>query len=222
MHEALKPRRKEAITGGVGTPLGHDSATKHVAGEAIYIDDIPEPAGLVHAYLGLSTRAHARIRSMDLSAVRAAPGVMAVLDAKDIPGQNDISPTHRHDEPVFASDKVLFHGQPLLAVVATTRDAARRAAVLAEVAYEDFPASLDIASARAAGGNLVTDPLTLARGDVAAAMAASPRRIKGSMSVGGQDHFYLEGQIALALPGEDEDVTVFSSTQHPSEVQHMV
>jgi xanthine dehydrogenase large subunit len=206
----------------VGSPLKHDSAEKHVAGEALYVDDIAEPAGLVHACLGLATIAHGRLLALDLSAVEAAPGVIAVVTAADIPGENDISSTHRHDEPVFATTDILHHGQPLFAVLAETREQARDAATLARATYEEAPPLLDVAAARAAGADLVTEPLKLERGDVAAALAASPRRLRGSMAIGGQDHFYLEGQIALAIPGEDEDMLVLSSTQHPSEVQHMV
>ncbi|WP_051987730.1 xanthine dehydrogenase molybdopterin binding subunit [Bosea sp. UNC402CLCol] len=211
-----------AETGPVGSARIHDSAPKHVAGEAFYIDDIAAPEGLLHAYLGLSGIAHGQLTSLDLDAVRAAPGVVSVLTAADIPGANDISSTHRHDEPVFATDRILFHGQPLFAVVAETREQARHAAVLAKAEYAEETPLLDIAAARAAGGRLVTDPLKLERGDVATAMAASPRRLKGAMTIGGQEHFYLESQIALAIPGEDEDMTLLVSTQHPSEVQHMV
>ncbi|MCU4182281.1 xanthine dehydrogenase molybdopterin binding subunit [Bosea sp. BH3] len=218
-------RRKLDIateSGPVGGSLAHDSAAKHVAGEAVYIDDIAAPEGMLHAYLGLSTIAHGRLISLDLASVRAAPGVVAVLTAQDVPGVNDISSTHRHDEPLFATDRILFHGQPLFAVVAETREQARHAATLAEADYAEDAPVIDIAAARAAGGALVTDPLKLERGDVAEALAASPRRLKGSMAIGGQEHFYLESQIALAVPGEDEDMHVFVSTQHPSEVQHMV
>ncbi len=126
----------------------HDSAIKHVTGRAEYADDIPEPVGTLHAYLGLSERAHARVRGIDLSAVRAAPGVVDVLTAKDIPGENDVSPTGLNDEPIFAVDKVEFWGQPMFAVIAETRDAARRAAKLVKVDYEDLPHVLDAAEAR--------------------------------------------------------------------------
>ena len=115
----------------VGSPRIHDSALKHVAGEAVYIDDIAAPEGLLHAYLGTATIARGRLLSLDLSAVDAAPGVVAVLTAADIPGANDISSTHRHDEPLFATAQILFHGQPLFAVVAQTREQARHAAALA-------------------------------------------------------------------------------------------
>ena len=213
---------KPAIRGGVHVSQSHDSGHKHVSGTAEYIDDMPEPAGTLHAYLGLSTCAHGEIQSLGLEAVRAAPGVVGVLIASDVPGHNDISQHGKHDEPIFAETRVGFYGQPLFAVIATTREAARRAARLAQVSYTELPFAPDVATARQAGGALVTPGMKLERGDVASGLAASKHRLKGSMAIGGQDHFYLEGHIALAIPGEDDEITVHSSTQHPSEVQHMV
>lgn len=210
------------IKGGVNTDLRHDSAIKHVTGRAEYCDDIAEPIGTLHAYLGLSTKAHALLRDVDLSDVRTAPGVIGVLTADDIPGVNDVSPTGRNDEPIFATEKVEFWGQPMFAVVAETRDAARRATKLAKVTYEDLPHSLDPEAAQEAGMGYVTPPLTLRRGEADSAMSKAAHRIKGKLRVGGQDHMYLEGHIAFAVPGEDDDVIVHSSTQHPSEAQHMV
>lgn len=212
----------EAPAVAVHKPTAHDSATKHVAGSADYVDDLNSPEGTLHAYLGLSQHAHAKVTRLDLSKVWQAPGVVAVLTSADVPGVNDISPVGKHDEPIFADGEVQFYGQPMFAVVAATRDQARRAARLAEVDYDDLPAALNIDAALDAGGELVTEPLTLQRGDVGAGMAGAPHVINGEMYIGGQEHFYLEGHVALAVPGEDEDVTVFSSTQHPSEVQHMV
>ncbi|MCG7573361.1 xanthine dehydrogenase molybdopterin binding subunit [Phaeobacter sp. CNT1-3] len=216
-HDTLPP-----LKGLVNDDRQHDSAVKHVTGRAEYCDDIAEPVGTMHAYLGTSTVAHGRILSMDLDAVRAAPGVIGVLTAEDIPGHNDVSPTGKNDEPVFPTDRVEFHGHPLFAVIADSRDAARRAAELAKVDYDVLPHALDPMAARDAGGTLVTDPLKLERGDIAPAFDAAPHRIQGRMEIGGQDHMYLEGHIAFAVPGEDDDVTVTSSTQHPSEAQHMV
>lgn len=206
----------------IHTSIIHDSAAKHVSGTATYIDDMAEPRGTCHAYLGLSECAHGKITSLDLTAVESADGVICVLLAKDIPGPNDISPTGLNDEPVFAADEVQFWGQPIFGVVAETRDQARRAARLAVVEYEKKPADLNIDAALKNGGSVVTKPLTLQRGDVASAMDKAPNILSGTMEIGGQDHFYLEGQIAFAIPGEDEDILVYSSTQHPSEVQHMV
>ena len=220
-HAALD-LKAEKISGGVATQQRHDSAHKHVSGQAIYIDDIPEPAGTLHGCLGLSTVTHGKIISMDLTAVRAAPGVVDVLTAKDIPGENDISPTGRDDEPVLAADQVQFFGQPIFCVIARTREEARRACRLAKVDYEERPFVIDVGGLDPKKDKLVTPPLTLKRGNATEAIAKAPRRIKGKMRVGGQEHFYLEGHIAMAIPGEDQDVTVYSSTQHPSEVQHMV
>ncbi len=203
------------------TALRHDSAHKHVAGDAAYIDDLPEPEGLLHVCLGLAERAHARIASMDLDAVRHSADVALVLTGHDIPGANQISPVGKDDEPLLATGTVQFVGQPIFAVAARTRRAARAAARLAVVRYENLPAVLDIAAARP-GGHLVTEPLTLRRGDAAQAIGDAPRRLSGRMRVGGQEHLYLEGQIALAEPGEDGDMRVLSSTQHPTETQHLV
>ncbi len=196
----------------------HDSAARHVTGRATYADDIVEPAGALHACLGLSTATHAGIMEMDLSAVRSAPGVVGVLTAADVPGDNDISPVGAGDDPIFADGAVSFHGQPLFAVVAATRAEARKAAQLARVAYDERPAVIDVDEAV----DTVAEPLKLERGDVEAALRAAPRRLQGTMRVGGQDHFYLESHIALAFPGEDDEIRVVSSTQHPSEVQHVV
>ncbi|MFW8636999.1 xanthine dehydrogenase molybdopterin binding subunit [Cribrihabitans pelagius] len=212
----------QTISGAVHHDRQHDSAIKHVTGRAEYTDDIAEPYGTLHAYLGVSTVAHANIKGIDLSAVRAAPGVVDVLTAEDVPGVNDISPTGKHDEPVFPTGKVEFHGQPMFAVIAETRDAARRAAELAQVEYEVLPHALDPVQAQKAGYPMITDPLKLERGDVEAGRKGVAHRIQAQMTVGGQDHMYLEGHIAFAIPGEDEDVTVHCSTQHPSEAQHMV
>ncbi|MEO0995659.1 MAG: molybdopterin cofactor-binding domain-containing protein, partial [Pseudomonadota bacterium] len=209
----------KGIAGAPGSAEPHDSALGHVTGTARYIDDVPEPSGTLHAALGLSEHAHAAF-ALDIEAVRVAPGVVAVLTAADLP-HNDVSPTGKQDDPVLADGVALFHGQPLFAVIAETRDAARRAVRLAEVTYTPRPARLTIADAEP-GGDLVTEPLTLAIGDAEAAIAAAPRRLAGRMEIGGQDHLYLEGQIALAIPGEAGEMRVLSSTQHPSEVQHMV
>ncbi|WP_432286895.1 xanthine dehydrogenase molybdopterin binding subunit [Aminobacter sp. BA135] len=218
-----QPNLKAAkISGGVHSDQRHDSAHKHVAGEAIYIDDMPEPAGTLHIGLGLSNVAHGTLKSVDLAAVRAAPGVVDVLTYADVPGENDVSPSGMHDDPVLAEGKVQFHGQPIFAVVATTREQARQAARLAKIEYEELAAIFGIWDLDPENDKQVTTPLTLNRGDAAAAIAAAPRRVKGRMKLGGQDHFYLEGQVSLAVPGEDDEVTVYCSTQGPSETQHLV
>ncbi len=211
---------KSAIAGGVHHSVKHDSGHKHVTGEAVYVDDIPEPPGTLQIYIALSQRAHARIARLDVSSVRTAPGVICVVTAQDIPGVNDVSP-FKGDDPMFADGLVEYHGQSLFAVAAETVALAREAAKLAVVDYEDLPAILDIDAAMAAG-SLLEPPYTFARGDADAAIAAAPRTLEGRMYIGGQEHFYLEGQAAFAMPGEDDDVTVYCSSQHPTEIQHKV
>ncbi len=203
----------------VRQPLPHDSASKHVQGAALYIDDLPEPEGTLHVAIGGAPVARGRLTGMDLDAVRDFPGVVAVLTAADVPGKNDISPA-KGDEPALAAGEVLFHGQPVFAVVATTRDAARRAARLGKVMVEAERPSVSVEDALERAETVLPD-YVFRRGDAAAALRAAPHRLEGSFRIGGQEHFYLEGQVAFALPGEDGSVHVHSSTQHPTEVQHV-
>jgi xanthine dehydrogenase large subunit len=204
----------------VGISIPHDSASKHVSGSAIYIDDMPEPPGLLHAYLALSSHAHARIRSIDLTAVLATPGVAAVMTARDVPGVNDVGPAVMGD-PIFADGLVEYHGQSIFAVAATSMALARQAASKAVIEYEILPPILTIDEAMAAQ-SFVMPTQVMQRGDADAALARAPLRLAGRIDVGGQEHFYLEGQVAMAIPGEDGDMLAYSSTQHPTEVQHLV
>jgi xanthine dehydrogenase large subunit len=220
MHAPTPRASLLSIEGGVGTPLGHDSGPKHVSGAAVYIDDIPEPPGTLHICIAMSERAHAAITTLDVSRVWSAPGVAIVLTASDVPGVNDVSPV-AGDDPMLADGLVEYWGQSLFAVAAETVAQARAAARLAVVAYEDRPACLTIDAAMQAG-LLLEPPLTMARGDAAAVIADAPHTLSGRIAMGGQEHFYLEGHAALAVPGEDGDVTVYSSTQHPTEIQHKV
>lgn len=198
----------------------HESAHLHVSGRATYTDDMPIVAGTLHAALGLSAKAHAKIVSMDFDAVRATPGVVAVFTAGDIPGVNDCGPIV-HDDPVLADGVVQFVGQPMFIVVATSHDIARRAARRAKVEYDELPAILTAQDARRAE-SYVIPPLRLARGDAAAHLSAALHRETGEMNVGGQEQFYLEGQVAYAVPKDDDGMQVYCSTQHPSEMQHLV
>ena len=211
---------RSTIDGGVGRGRRHDSAHKHVTGQAVYIDDMPEPAGLLHVHIAQSTTAHATIKQLDLSKVRSADGVVAVFTADDIPGHNDVSPVIG-DDPMFADTLISYWGQSLFAVAADTREQARRAARLAEIDVEPLPVIVSIDDAMAAHSFLEA-PYTMVQGDAAGAIAAAPHHLDGRITIGGQEHFYLEGQAAVAVPGEDDDITVFSSTQHPTEIQHKV
>jgi len=209
-----------AVASVIGAPVAHDSAALHVAGEAHYVDDLPEPRDTLHAALGVSPVAHGTITGVDLAPVRSAPGVIEVITAADIPGVNDVGPI-QNDDPILADGVVLFAGQPIFAVAATDVRAARRAVGRARVTIAPRPALLTIEAARAAE-SFVLPPVHVLRGDAAAALAAAPHRLQGHAYSGGQDHFYLEGQIALAIPREDRGMHVHVSTQHPGEVQLMV
>ena len=204
----------------VSRSLAHESAEQHVTGAALYVDDVPEPYGCLHLALGQSAVAHARIKAMDLEPVRAAPGVVAVYEARDIPGENNVGPV-AHDDPLFADGLVQYVGQSLFVVAATSTAAARKAARLAVVDYEPLPAAITIADALAADLKIEATQ-TMQRGDADAALTTAPHRLQGQLEIGGQDHFYLEGQVALAVPGEARGLRLLSSTQHPSEVQHLV
>jgi xanthine dehydrogenase large subunit len=211
---------QSSISGGVHQSLRHDSGHKHVTGEAIYVADLPEPPGTLNVYIAGSSRAHAAITSMDLSAVRAAPGVTCVVSAEDIPGHNDVSPI-AGDDPMFAEGLVQYYGQSLFAVAASSWAEARAAVDLAVIDYQDKEAILTIDEAMKAK-NFLMDPYVMQRGDAAAAIKAASHSLAGRFEIGGQEHFYLECQAAFAIPGEDSDVSVFCSTQHPTEIQHKV
>jgi len=208
------------VTGSVHNSQRHDSGHKHVAGEAIFIDDIKAPADTLAVHIAMSDRAHAKILSMDLSAVKQAPGVVTVIAAGDIPGTNDISPA-MGDDPLFAVNLVEYAGQSLFAVAAETLDQARNAADLAVIEYSDLPAIVSVDQAMEAE-SLLEAPYVMARGDADGAITRSGNVLEGRIYMGGQEHFYLEGQVSLVEPGEDEDVIVHCSTQHPSEIQHTV
>ena len=204
----------------IAKSLPHDAAQLHVTGAARYVDDIPTPANCLHLAFGLSKIAHGRIKSIDLSAVHSAQGVIEVLTADDLPAANDVSAA-RHDEPMLAVDTVHFVGQPIFMVAATSHLLARKAAQLAVINIEELTPLLTIEEALSAGSEF-EDPMQYLKGDPEIVMAAAPHQISGSIDIGGQEHFYLESHAALVFPQEDGDMLVHSSTQHPTEIQHKV
>jgi xanthine dehydrogenase large subunit len=206
--------------GGVGRSKKHESADKQVAGEAIYVDDRPSLRGELHAAVGQSTQAHANIISMDLSAVKAAEGVVKVITVDDVPGHTDFGPVFPGD-PVLAIGKVEYIGQPIFAVAATSYDLARKAVKLAKIEYQELEAVLTVKDALAKQ-NFVRPPATMKRGDSDSAIAKAPHQLSGEIVVGGQEHMYLEGQVSTAEPTEDGGMNIYSSSQHPSEVQKLV
>ncbi|KQW52114.1 MULTISPECIES: xanthine dehydrogenase molybdopterin binding subunit [unclassified Roseateles] len=218
-----KPETLPVAEAVVGKSTPHESAHLHVSGAAPYIDDLPEPAGTLHAALGLSPIAHGRLTGIDLARIRKMPGVVAVLSAADIAGENNCGPL-LHDDPILAADELRYVGQPVFAVIATNRELARRAAALAKqvIQAEARPPVLTALDAHAIG-QYVLPPMHLTRGEPAKHLASAPHRLQGRWSLGGQEQFYLEGQISLALPQEGgEALLVHCSTQHPSEMQQLV
>jgi xanthine dehydrogenase large subunit len=209
-----------AVWHEVGQSHPHESARLHVCGEATFVDDVPELQGTLHAALGLSDKAHARIVSINLDAVHSAAGVKAVLTAADIPACNDCGPI-LHDDPILADGLVQYIGQPIFVVIADSHDNARRAARLAVIEYDELPAILSPRAAQAAQ-SFVLPPMRMTRGECEPAFEDAACRIGGQLSVGGQEQFYLEGQISYAIPKEGSGLQVLCSTQHPSEMQHVI
>ncbi|MCB5409938.1 xanthine dehydrogenase molybdopterin binding subunit [Pseudogemmobacter faecipullorum] len=207
-----------------GQPLPHDSAPLHVTGAARFADDIPLPAGCLHLAFGLSEIACGQIEEMDLSAVHAAPGVVRVITAQDLRARfgaiPDCAPAVP-DEPLLSDTGVEYHGRPLFIVVAESHLAARKAARRAKIRYRETKPVLSIDEALEANSRFEQGPVIWARGDAEGAISQAPHQLEGRFEVGGQEHFYLEGQIALALPLED-GMHITASTQHPTEIQHKV
>ncbi len=204
----------------VGKGYAHDSAVKHVEGKAIYIDDMPELPRTMHAALVLSPVAHGSLNGIDASEALALPGVIKVITAKDVPGHNDVAPI-LSGEALFAETTVEHVGHIVAAVAADSFEIAVQAARLVKLDITPLEPVLDVELAHK-NKSYALKVQHLIEGDAASAIAGSEKQFEGTFRIGGQDHFYLEGQIAYAHPGEDRDVTVYSSTQHPSEVQHHV
>lgn len=205
--------------GGLGEPIPHDSAHLHVTGQAAYTDDIREPRGCLHAYVLKSPHAHARIESIDITSCHI-DGVHAVATAADIPGINDAAPVFDGD-PIFAEGEVFYAGQSVLAVAAESIEIARKAAHLARIRYTELPAILDVHEA-IRQQTFVGKTYVMQRGDCGKALASAAHRITDTLEMGGQDHFYLEGQVALVTPNENDEYHCYTSTQHPTEVQHLI
>ena len=205
---------------GVGRSVKHDSAPKHVSGEAVYVDDRLEFPNQLHVYARMSERAHARIVRIDTAPCYQIPGVAIAITAKDVPGQLDIGAVMPGD-PLLADGKVEFIGQPVIAVAADSLETARQAAMAAIIEYEDLEPVLDVVEALHKK-HFVLDSHTHKRGDSATALASAPRRLQGSLHIGGQEHFYLETQVSSVMPTEDGGMIVYTSTQNPTEVQKLV
>ena len=225
-HHVLKTQEDLAalfradITTGVGRSVKHESADKHVSGEAVYVDDRLEFPNQLHVYARMSDRAHARIVSIDTAPCYAIPGVAIAITSKDVPGQLDIGPVVAGD-PLLADGKVEYVGQVVIAVGADSLETARKAAMAAIIEYEDLEPVLDVVDALRKK-HFVLDSHQHKIGDSAAELATAPQRLQGSLHIGGQEHFYLETQISSVMPSEDGGMIVYTSTQNATEVQKLV
>ena len=210
--------RNEELLKGQSIP--HDSANKHVTGLAQYTDDISEPLNTLHGAIGWSKKAHAIIKKIDLKDVKESEGVISVVSYKDIPGRNDVGPVFDGD-PIFPKTKVEYFGQPLFAVAATSTELARKAVLKAKVIYQELEPIVTIEDALKKN-NLLFEPRIIKKGDPQNKIIKSKNKLKGKFNTGSQEHFYLEGQVCLVIPQEDNNLTVYSSTQHPSETQQII
>ncbi|AEB57957.1 xanthine dehydrogenase molybdopterin binding subunit [Ectopseudomonas mendocina] len=218
--EELAALFRAGMTSGVGRSVKHESADKHVSGEAVYVDDRLEFPNQLHVYARQSDRAHARIVRIDTSPCYEIPGVAIAITKDDVPGQLDIGPVVAGD-PLLADGKVEYVGQVVLAVAADSLETARKAAMAAIVEYEDLEPVLDVVEALRKR-HFVLASHTHRIGDSASKLASAPRRLQGTLHIGGQEHFYLETQISSVMPTEDGGMLVYTSTQNPTEVQKLV
>ncbi|MBA4245532.1 MAG: xanthine dehydrogenase molybdopterin binding subunit [Pseudomonas sp.] len=218
--EELAALFRAGMTSGVGRSVKHESADKHVTGEAVYVDDRLEFPNQLHVYARQSDRAHARILRIDTRPCYEFPGVAIAITKDDVPGQLDIGPVVAGD-PLLADGKVEYVGQVVLAVAADSLETARKAAMAAIVEYEDLEPVLDVVEAYRKK-HFVLASHTHRIGDSASKLASAPRRLQGTLHIGGQEHFYLETQISSVMPSEDGGMLVYTSTQNPTEVQKLV
>ena len=197
----------------------HESGVKHVSGYANYIDDIFEPEGTLYGAIGYSKKAHAIIKKLDLREVNNSKGVVTVVTSADIPGRNDVGPVYDGD-PIFTK-KVEYFGQPLFAVAATSTELARKAVLKAKITYKTLKPIIDIKEALRKK-LFVLKGKKIRRGNPLKKISKAKNYLKNSFTLGSQEHFYLEGQIAFVIPQEDNDFKIYSSTQHPSETQQII
>ena len=197
----------------------HESGSKHVSGYANYIDDIVEPEGTLYGAIGYSKKAHAIIKKLDLREVWKSEGIVSVVTSADIPGRNDVGPVHDGD-PIFPK-KAEYFGQPLFAVAATSVELARKAVLKAKITYKTLKPVINVREALEKK-LFVLKGKKIKKGNPIKKINKAKNYLKNSFTLGSQEHFYLEGQIAFVIPQEDNDFKVYSSTQHPSETQQII
>ncbi|WP_339720307.1 xanthine dehydrogenase molybdopterin binding subunit [uncultured Paraglaciecola sp.] len=215
-----QPGFDAALQGAAGKSHKHESAERQVSGQARYVDDMPEAANLHHVAVGVSPVTSGKITSVDLSEVLASPGVIDVITVDDIPGHKDIGPVFPGD-PLLANSEILYHSQPIFAVLASSVNLARQATLKAKIVITETTPCLTVEQAKTEE-NFVRPPHFMRRGDFNQSYQLSPVQIEGEMLIGGQEHMYLEGQVSMAIPEEEDRMLVYTSSQHPSEVQKLI
>ena len=200
--------------------IEHESAIKHVTGKAIYTDDIAEPQNLLHAAIGFSPVSKGTIQKIDFTDALNSDGVTGIITENDIKGQNDVGPIFKGDK-IFTSKNIEYYGQPIFAVIATSTKLARQAVLKVKLKIKKLKPILTIQDA-IKKKSFVLKTKVIKKGNASTAIKNSKHHLKGKLVCGGQDHFYLEGQIAITIPQEDDNFLIYSSTQHPSETQQIV
>ena len=220
MRKLTHPVNESPAKNWAGKSAAHESAQRQVSGSARYVDDIPSQVNQCFAAVGLSQVSSGDIVSMDLTPVSKSPGVIDVITVKEVPGQIDIAPVFDGD-PILADKQIKFHGQPVFAVLADTEANALRAASKANIEYSEASTCLDVNQSKESEA-FVRPSHTMQSGSVDETLNASHHQVEGELDIGGQEHFYLEGQVSLAVPEEQDRIQIYTSSQHPSEVQKLV
>ncbi|XP_023391755.1 aldehyde oxidase 2 [Pteropus vampyrus] len=209
---------RQPLQDPVGRPIMHVSGLKHATGEAIFCDDIPRVDNELYMVLVTSTRAHAKIISIDLSEALELPGVVDVITAKDIPGTNGAE-----DDKLLAIDEVLCVGQIICAVVAETNVQAKRATEKIKITYEDLEPVIFTIEEAIKHNSFLCPEKKLEQGNIEEAFEKVDQIVEGEVHAGGQEHFYMETQRVLIIPKtEDKELDIYVSTQDPAHVQKTV
>lgn len=220
MRKLIEQPQYQAQTSPLRKSLPHESAARQVAGLARYVDDHMAPTGVAYAAIGTTNVVSGKITHIDLEAVKSSDGVIDVITINDVPGHKDIGPVYPGD-PLLADGEVKFHGQALFAVLADTVTNARKAATKGQLTVEDTPPILTVAEAKSLDVKVMPSHY-FGQGDYDQAIQSAPLTCSGQLNIGGQEHMYLEGQVTLAVPDEEGRMKIFTSSQHPSEVQKLV
>ncbi|GAC14728.1 xanthine dehydrogenase molybdopterin binding subunit [Aliiglaciecola lipolytica] len=220
MRKLIDLKNDEKASGKIGSYIKHESAKRHVTGQAVYVDDKDLPSNTLFAAIGVSTIANGKISSLDLSKVKSSPGVIDIITVEDVPGHTDIGPVFKGD-PIMSSVDIAFHGQAIFAVLATSTRLARQAVTHAKLEFSSNKPVLTTDEAHQQQS--FVRPLHRMHQETENNLQSQDlHQIESCLDVGGQEHLYLEGQVSVAIPQEEDRMLIYTSSQHPSEVQKLV